>query len=71
MDDLYVYMVDIKGKANEMITPCDGGYTIYIDDKLSPQGKLDAYLHAVRHVDDFSSEESADSLEAKAHGGLR
>ena len=71
MDDVFVYIIDINGKTNEMITPCADGYTVYIDDKLSPQGKLDAYLHAVKHLDDFGSDASADELEQKAHGVSR
>lgn len=68
MDNVYVYMVDIKGKTNEMVTPCSDGYTVYIDDKLSPQGKWDAYVHAVSHIDDFGSGRTADEIEAIRHG---
>lgn len=68
MDDVYVYMIDIPGKATEMITPCHGGYTVYIDDKLSPVGKRRAYLHALSHPDDFWSDKTADEIEAIRHG---
>lgn len=67
MDDVFVYMVDIPGKANEMITPCQDGYTVYIDDALSPQGKLDAYIHAVSHIEDYESDKTADEIEAMRH----
>ena len=38
-----------------MVTPCDGGYTVYIDDRLDQAGRREAYRHAVRHIarDDF------------------
>lgn len=34
----------------------DGGYTVFIDDRLSDEGKRNAYRHALRHIeaDDFS-----------------
>lgn len=68
MDDVYVYVIDMPEKTNEMITPCLDGYTVYIDDKLSPHGKRDAYLHAVSHIDDYESGMTADEIEALRHG---
>lgn len=68
MDNVYVYMIDIKGKTDEMITPCADGYTVYIDDKLSPQGKRKAYVHAVSHISDFESDMTADEIETLRHG---
>ena len=49
-DDIYVYCVNLPEGVSEMIAPCDGGYTLYIDKRLSPDGLLRAYHHAVSHV---------------------
>ena len=68
MDDVYVYVIDMPEKTREMIAPCLDGYTVYIDDKLSPQGKRNAYAHAVSHIDDFESDMTADEIETLRHG---
>lgn len=68
-DDVFVYMIDIPGKTNEMIAPCQDGYTVYIDDRLSPQGKLRAYYHAIGHPADYERDDlTADEIEAMRHG---
>ena len=32
------------------ILDCDGNYNVYINDELSPEGKLRAYEHEKRHI---------------------
>ena len=68
MDDIYVYIVDMPTSAAEMIMPCNGGYTIYLNARLSYQDRVKAYLHALGHVErnDF---EKADvqQIEMEAH----
>ena len=49
-EDVYVYCINLPEGINEMIAPCDGGYTLYIDKRLSEDGLLRAYHHAVLHV---------------------
>lgn len=49
-DDIYVYLVDLPTAVPEMIAPCAGGYTIYLNAKLSYQDRVKAYLHAIGHV---------------------
>jgi len=68
MDDIYVYVVDLPDKINEMITPCEGGYTVYINKKLPRQKALRAFHHAVGHVV-HSDWEKTDvlSIEREAH----
>lgn len=52
MDDTYVYLVELPKGVSEMVMPClDGGYTIYINSRLSHQGKVKSYLHAMRHIE--------------------
>lgn len=61
-------MVNLPAGINEMVTPCSGGYTIYIDDKLSPSGRRDAYRHALHHIinHDFEKED-VNQIEIEAH----
>lgn len=72
MNDVYVYLIDMPCKAREVVTPClDGGYTVYINSKLSYQDRIKAYNHAMKHIanDDFWSEENVQEIEARAHRG--
>ena len=50
MDDIYVYLVDLPPAVSEMITPCFGGYTVYLNANLSHRGRVEAYKHALEHV---------------------
>lgn len=47
----------------------NGYYTIVINESLSEQARYRAYTHEIHHIenDDFFSNESADSIEEKAH----
>lgn len=67
-DNIYVYTVDLPVGIAEMVTPCIDGYTIYIDDKLSPEGKRRAYDHALYHINhhDFEKED-VNQIELEAH----
>lgn len=67
-DDVYVYIVDLPDGINEMVTPCATGYTVYIDDKLSPEGKRVAYRHALYHIVNHDFEKSdVNDIEVNAH----
>lgn len=70
MDDIYVYIVDMPTTAAEMIMPCNGGYTIYLNARLSYQDRVKAYLHALGHVErnDFEKE-NVQEIEMEAHYG--
>lgn len=50
MNDIFVYCIDLPAGINEVVTPCLDGYTIYIADALSPQGKKEALEHALNHI---------------------
>lgn len=72
MNDVYVYLIDMPCKAREVVTPClDGGYTVYINSRLSYQDRVKAYCHALRHIEnnDFESEEDIQTIEARTHRG--
>ena len=70
MNDIYVYLVNLPPGIHEAVTPCRDGYTIYIDNDLSPDAKLEAYNHAVRHIlnRDFEIEGNVQEIERRAHG---
>lgn len=71
MDNVYVYVVNMPPKIHEFVTPCADGYTIYIDDKLSPNAKIDAYNHALKHIvcGDFDKLD-VQSIEINAHAEI-
>lgn len=66
--DIYMYKTPLPPGVNEMVTPCDGGYTVYIDSRLSHEKVLEAYKHAVEHIenDDFDKI-CVQEIEEEAH----
>ena len=50
MDNTYVYLVGLPDGINEMVLPCADGFTVYINEKLDDETKLQAYQHAVQHI---------------------
>ena len=68
MDDIFVYLVDLPPKVAEMITPCENGFTIYLNARLSYQDRIKAYMHALRHVErnDWTKED-VQQIEREAH----
>lgn len=68
MDELFVYIVTLPPSISEMVTPCADGYTIYINDNLSPIGRAKAYAHAIKHIRNGDFQKSnADIIEYWAH----
>lgn len=68
MDDIFVYVVDMPTSASEMIIPCTGGYTIYLNARLSYQDRVKAYIHALRHVETNDFEKNnVQEIEKDAH----
>lgn len=67
--DIYIYTVSLPTGINEAVTPCADGYTIYLSDKLSAEKRMEAYEHAMKHINnlDFEKYEVQD-IEAEAHG---
>ena len=68
MDDVYVYFQALPDGIKEMITPCVGGYTIYLDPRQSFESMRDSYKHALSHIEhnDFERED-VQEIETKAH----
>lgn len=50
MDNVYVRLVDLPPRVNEMVVPCLDGYSIYIDANLTEEAQRSAYYHAIRHI---------------------
>ena len=67
-DDIYVYFEHLPDGINEVIRPCLGGYTIYLDPRQSFESMRDSYKHALSHIEhnDFERED-VQELETKAH----
>ena len=67
-DDIYIYLIDMPGKINEIVLPCVGGYTVYIDKKLDHDSQLRAYEHALKHIENGDFQKTnATLLEVYAH----
>jgi hypothetical protein len=67
--DVNVVIMDFPTSAKEMVVPNeDGSYTILINARLSNDGQLKAYEHAMKHIenDDFMKT-NAQEIEFSAH----
>ena len=67
-DDVYVYFEHLPDGINEMIAPCLGGYTIYLDPRQSFESMRNSYKHALIHIqnNDFNKLD-VQNIEEKAH----
>lgn len=70
LDDLFVRLVP-NLSVNEMITPCENGYSVYIKEELPEEKKVEALYHAYVHKknNDFIRSDIQD-IEARAHYDL-
>ena len=68
MVDIYVYIVDLPGRVDEIVLPCLDGYTVYLNARLSYAGRVRAYHHAIRHIErnDFEKYD-VQQIEEEAH----
>ena len=68
--DVNVFLINFPRPGNEMVVPNeDGSYTILINARLSNDGQLRAYQHAMKHITDNDfSKSDVQSIEAEAHG---
>ena len=51
MDDIYTYITRLPEGINEAVMPCEDGYTVYIAETLDRAARIEAYNHALRHID--------------------
>ena len=70
MSDVFVYYVKLPPGINEMVTPCpDDAFTVYIDERLSDQKKIEAYQHALNHINSNDwAKDDVQEIETVAHG---
>ena len=68
MAEVYVYIVDLPDRVDEMVTPCIDGYTVYLNARLTYAGRVRAYHHAIRHIErnDFERMD-VQEIEMEAH----
>lgn len=68
MAEVYVYIVDLPDRVDEMVTPCIDGYTVYLNARLTYAGRVRAYHHAMRHIElnDFEGFDIQE-IEMEAH----
>lgn len=64
-DDVFIYVVSAPASVNEMVMPCADGYTVYINEALSPEGKMAACQHALDHIDRGDCEDECRSVDEK------
>jgi hypothetical protein len=70
MDDLYIYLIKMPPGIHEGVCPCEGGYTIYLDKNLLGEQLIEAYEHALVHIEngDFWNDTLTTSqMEFRAH----
>lgn len=68
MDNIYVYLIDLPDRVDEMVTPCADGYTVYLNARLSYARRVQAYHHALRHIERNDwNKSSVQDIENDAH----
>lgn len=67
-DRLFIYHIALPDGINEAVLPCLDGYTIYLNEKLSPQKREDAFWHAIEHIQNHDFEKTdVQEIESQAH----
>lgn len=68
--DVNTFLVNFPSPGKEMVVQNeDGSYTVLINAKLSQDGQIEAYEHALKHIDRGDFEKSdVQSIELQAHG---
>jgi hypothetical protein len=68
MAEVYVYIVDLPDRVDEMVMPCIDGYTVYLNARLTYAGRVRAYYHAMRHIERNDFERfDIQEIEMEAH----
>lgn len=73
MDDIFVYFQRMPHGVNEAVLPCNGGYTVYINDSLDREHAMKAYQHAVTHIlrNDCCADGDIQDIESEVHNLLK
>ena len=65
---VFVYHVPLPDGVSEVVLPCPDGHTVYIDDRLGYEARIEAYRHALRHIKNRDFEKcDVQEIEAEAH----
>lgn len=67
--DIFVHLMNFPDKTKETVCPNeDGSFTIFINSRLSYEGQLKAYNHAMKHIknEDFNKSD-VQTVETVAH----
>ncbi len=65
---IFTYIVTLPNRIKECVSPCLDGYTIYINENLSDDARIEAYQHAMKHINNNDFEKSdVQSIEGDAH----
>ena len=68
MDEIYTYFTRLPDRIREIVRPCADGYTVYIEESLDHDARLDAYQHAIDHIErDDWSKDNVQAIESHAH----
>lgn len=72
MDEIIVHLIDFpkEKKVHEAVTlNPDGSYSVFIDARLSAEGQVREYEHALKHIEDGDFQKpDVQLIEAAAHG---
>ena len=73
MANIFVYLIDLPEGINEMVASGIDSFTVYIDRKLSNEKRLEAYNHALKHINmghfDIDCDLDVNEMECEAHYG--
>lgn len=58
MNDIYIYTTRLPANISEMVIPCDGGYSVYLDSTISECQRIRAFCHALSHIDNNDFEKA-------------
>lgn len=69
-DEIHVYQIPMPPKTHECVLPCLDGFTVYLDESLTYEQRLEKYKHAVEeHIrKNHFEEKDVQAIEAEAHG---
>lgn len=70
-EDIFVYLIDFPSpRTHEMVVPCEGGYTVYLDAKMPRNRQITALNHAIDHILNRDWEKGdVNQIEFASHNG--
>lgn len=70
-DSIFVYITDLPYSIKEMVCPCNDGYCVYLNARMSRATQEMSFRHAMWHIEhnDFEKDD-IQLIEAEAHKGV-